>query len=297
MNSRALLAATAAILALSAVSCGKEDNESSVSVAYSEAATTVTESSEEDDKEEKTTEKTVSATETTTAATTEVSGTETTATTTVSGEETSSETTTSTGEADSAATTTTTQAAAAAPAETTAPATTETPTEDNTPAPDDNNNNDDDNNNDTTTEEPQTTEEPTTEPPTENNTFEFKFTVDNLLNDASGLLSMLGTPDYSGEAPGCTTNGNDVKIYQFDGLEVQCYIDGATEYIFSIEITGDQYETDKGIKTGASRAEVEAAYGTGETSGNMTIYYTGNNEMDIEYSGDTVTSIFFYAPV
>lgn len=307
MNSKALLAATAAILALSAVSCGKEDGESSVSVAYNEStkAVTTAETTEESGEEE-TTEKAVSGTKTTTA-TTEVSGTETTASTTVSGEETSSETTTSSA-ADSAETTTTTETSKTVyyglkrPAtETTAPAATETPTEDNTPAPDDdsNDNNDDDNNNnnDTPTEEPQTTEEPTTEPPTENNTLDFKFTVDNLLNDASGLLSMLGTPDYSGVAEGCTTNGNDVKIYQFDGLELQCYIDGATEYIFSIEITGDQYETDKGIKTGASRSEVEAAYGTGETSGNMTVYYSGNNEMDIEYSGDTVTSIFFYAPV
>ena len=296
MNKKALLAATAAILALSAVSCGKDDGESSVSIAYGESTkTTVTEEAEE-----KTT-KTVSDTKTT-AATTEISGTETTTTTTDTGEEISSETTTSAESSEIVTTATTAPAETTSPAETTTQATTETPTEENTPAPDDNNdnnNNNNDNNNDTPpaiTLAPETPE-PATEIRTENNTFDFKFTIDNLLNDASGLLAMLGTPDYSGEAPGCTSNGNDVKIYQYDGLEIQCYIDGSTEYIFSIEITNDKYITDHNIKTGSTRAEVESAYGTGETSGNMTVYYTGNNEMDIEYNGDTVTSIFFYAPV
>ncbi|MDE6426456.1 MAG: hypothetical protein K2K89_10040 [Ruminococcus sp.] len=297
MNKKALLAATAAILALSAVSCGKDDGESSVSIAYGESTkTTVTEEAEE-----KTT-KTVSDTKTT-AATTEISGTETTTTTTDTGEEISSETTTSAESSEIATTATTAPAETTSPAETTTQATTETPTEENTPAPDDNNDNNNNNNNDNNNDTPPAitlapeTPEPATEIRTENNTFDFKFTIDNLLNDASGLLAMLGTPDYSGEAPGCTSNGNDVKIYQYDGLEIQCYIDGSTEYIFSIEITNDKYITDHNIKTGSTRAEVESAYGTGETSGNMTVYYTGNNEMDIEYNGDTVTSIFFYAPV
>lgn len=290
MSSKALLATTALILALSAVSCGKTDEESSVSVAYGEASrTTVTEEAEE----EKTTIKT---TATTTATTKAESDTETTTEVT---ETELTETTTETSENDTA--TTTTSAPIATIPMTVSGVPVATVPENNTPAPEENNdnNNDDNNNDDTQHEEPPVNQEPepTTEEPTEDNTFDFKFTVDNLLNDASGLLATLGTPDYSGEAPGCTSNGNDVKIYQYDGLEIQCYIDGATEYIFSIEITSDKYITDRDIKTGCTRAEVESAYGVGETSGNMTIYYTGNNEMDIEYNDDTVTSIFFYAPV
>lgn len=296
MNSKALLAATAAILALSAVSCGKDEGESSVSIAYSEASSSVTESADEDEKEEKTTVKSVSATETT-AATTEISGTETVTTTTVSDEEDVAESTTSSAETDTVTETTAVQAESQE--ETTAQVVAETPAENNSATPEDNSTGDGSNNN-TSQEDSQpeeVTEEPTEESPAENNTTDLRFTVDNLLNDASGLLSALGTPDYSGVAAACTTNGNDVKIYQFDGLEIQCYIDGETEYIFSIEITGSQYETDKGIKTGSSRSDVESAYGTGETMGSMTIYYSGNNEMDIDYSGDTVTSIFFYTPV
>ncbi|MDE5557949.1 MAG: PASTA domain-containing protein [Ruminococcus sp.] len=52
MNSKALMATTALILALSAVSCGKDDSENSASIAYGESTrTTITE-----EKEEKTTE-------------------------------------------------------------------------------------------------------------------------------------------------------------------------------------------------------------------------------------------------
>ena len=53
MNSKALMATTALILALSAVSCGKDDSENSASITYGESTRiTITE-----EKEEETTEK------------------------------------------------------------------------------------------------------------------------------------------------------------------------------------------------------------------------------------------------
>ena len=53
MNKKALLATIALILALSAVSCGKDDNENSVRVAYGESTrTTATEEAEENTTEE-----------------------------------------------------------------------------------------------------------------------------------------------------------------------------------------------------------------------------------------------------
>lgn len=49
MNSKALMATTALILALSAVSCGKDDGENSAIIAYGEATrTTITEEKEEE---------------------------------------------------------------------------------------------------------------------------------------------------------------------------------------------------------------------------------------------------------
>lgn len=276
MNSKALLVATATLLALSAVSCGKDDEkESSVSISLSEEQKATKETSTE----------TASAT---TTAKTDVSGT-TTATTAVSGTESSTDTTvaTSTANNDTDTTTTTTVAATetSQTEETNQPEQSEQQSENNAP-----------------NEEPAETQAPETQQPTEapaqpEPTEKVKFSMDNLLNDASGIIASLGTPSYSGGGAACLTNGHDDKIYQYDGLEIQCYIDGDTEYIFQINITGGDYETDKGIRIGSTRAEVESAYGTGSESGNMIVYSSGDNEMDIQYNGDTVASIFFYTPV
>lgn len=270
MNSKALLVATAALLAMSAVSCGKDDEkESSVSISLSEQQTSTKETS---------TETVTTATETnisgTTTETTAVSGTESVTTTTEQ---------TSTINSDADVTTTTTIAAETSQAEETNPPEQSEQQQEN----------------DTPTEAPAETQAPETQQPTEApaQSESVKFSMDNLLSDASEIIASLGTPSYSGGGAACLTNGHDDKIYQYDGLEIQCYIDGSTEYIFQINITGGDYETDKGIKIGSTRAEVEAAYGTGTESGNMIVYSSGDNEMDIQYNGDTVASIFFYTPV
>ncbi|MCM1507815.1 MAG: hypothetical protein NC177_11880 [Ruminococcus flavefaciens] len=274
MNTKALLVATATLLALSAVSCGKDDTEdSSVSISLSEEQTATKETSEEATTQ---TETTTTETSTDTTTTSAVSGTETTTVTTVS----DSATTT-----DTAISATTATAETSQTEETTQSEQQEQPTENNTP----------------TEETPQETQQPETTSPAEDSPqpepTEVKFSIDNLLSDASGIISALGTPEYSGQGAACTNNGNEVKIYQYSGLEIQCYIDGDKEYIFQITITNDKYQTSNGITTGNTRADVESAYGTGEESGSYTIYYSGDKEMDIQYSDDTVVSILFYTQV
>lgn len=274
MNSKALLVATALFLAMSAVSCGKDDStESDVSISLSEQQTATKNTSAETTADKPETTATTDSAETTTA-TTDESGTTTGTDTTT---ETSAEVTTDTTSAETAGT-------AVPQAEAT------TPTEANEQQPE----------NPAPTEAPPAdTQPPETEPPTEAPTQSepVKFKMEDLLSDASGIIANLGTPSYSGGGAACLTNGHDDKIYQYDGLEIQCYIDGDVEYIFQINITGGDYQTDKGIKVGSTRAEVESAYGTGTESGNMIVYSSGNNEMDIQYNGDTVASIFFYTPV
>lgn len=279
MSSKALLIATATLLAFSAVSCGQNDNaEDSVSISLSDEVTaTKGTSAATPDTTESASDSAVTETSTTT---TEVSGTEST-TTTVQ---------TSTVKADTdietAETTTTVAAETSKAEETTQSEQEEQPTENNTP----------------TEEPPAETQAPETPTPTEapeqpSQSETVKFKMEDLLSDASGIIAGLGTPSYTGGGAACLTNGHDDKIYQYDGLEIQCYIDGDTEYIFQINITGGDYQTDKGIKIGSTRAEVESAYGTGTESGNIIVYSSGNNEMDIQYNGDTVASIFFYTPV
>lgn len=321
MNSKALLMATAALLALSAVSCGKDDTEeSSVSISLSEEKTT-------EDSTEESSEETTSATETETTTTLSINASGT-ATTDVSTDATTAVTT----------------------AETSAPQSEEneiivyrTDTGDKyhyiNPCgngtyyevtlkeaenlglqpcekcvlheqPDNNNN---DNNNDSHDNNQQDNNSPQDNNNNDNNNGdngnnsqpdepqqkEVKFNIDHLLSDAKGLIADLGTPVYEGGGAACLKNGHDSKIYQYDGLEIQCYVDGDKEYIFQINITGGDYQTDKGIKVGSTRADVEAAYGTGTESGKMIIYSSGSNEMDIQYNdnGDTVISIFFYTSV
>lgn len=278
MNTKALLMATATLLALSAVSCGNDDTtESSVSISLSEEKTT-----EESSKE--TTSATTTENATTTSSSTDASNTATTDSSTVS--------------TDTATTTSTTSV----------PKTEETvPQEENEQTDvevNDDNNENQDNQQDNNQQDDNNNQQDNNNGNGENNgqtpqKEEVKFNMDYLLSDAKNIISNLGTPVYEGGGAACLTNGHDDKIYQYDGLEIQCYIDGDKEYIFQINITGGDYQTDKGIKVGSSRADVESAYGTGTESGNMIIYSSGNNEMDIQYndSGDTVISIFFYTPV
>lgn len=272
MSSKALLIATATLLALSAVSCGKDDTESSVSISLSDEVTSTKETSTE----------TETVTESATATTTEIT------TNTTSGTATTAVTSTSNvAESTEVTTTTIVPAESSQIEEITQPEQSEQPADNDTPSE----------NSSPETPSPEVTE-PITEVPTEAPQVEqVKFKMEDLLSDASGIISKLGTPSYVGESESCLSNGLNNKTYQYNGIEIQCYIDGSTEYIYMITINGGDYETDKGIKIGSSRADVESAYGTGSDSGNMTVYTSGNNEMDIQYSNDSVVSIFFYTPV
>ena len=127
---------------------------------------------------------------------------------------------------------------------------------------------------------------------------EVKFSTDDLLKNAADIISALGGSPITSTSPSCTSNGCDVKTYDYAGeLKIQCYIDGGVEYFFDYDILGGNYATSKGIKVGSSRADVEAAYGTGEESGNMLIYTDGDKQLIFTMNGDTVSEIDFYVPV
>lgn len=127
---------------------------------------------------------------------------------------------------------------------------------------------------------------------------EVKFSTDDLLKNAADIIAALGGSPVTSTASACTSNGCDVKTYDYAGeLKIQCYIDGGVEYFFDYDILGGSYSTSKGIKVGSSRADVEAAYGTGEESGNMLIYTDGAKQLIFTLNGDTVSEIDFYVPV
>ncbi len=127
---------------------------------------------------------------------------------------------------------------------------------------------------------------------------EVKFSTDDLLKNAADIIAALGGSPVTSTAAACTSNGCDVKTYDYAGeLKIQCYIDGGVEYFFDYDILGGNYSTSKGIKVGSSRADVEAAYGAGEESGNMLIYNDGAKQLIFTLNGDTVSEIDFYVPV
>lgn len=177
------------------------------------------------------------------------------------------------------------------------PATTTTAVADNNNnEPDDNDEQDEDNQ---SYDDPQPDEPQNNQPDPEPQQPQRKtdYSVSDLLSNSEAIISTLGAPDYSGKAPACTQNGKDVMIYQYSGLEIQCYVDGEAEYIFDIKITGGEYSTSAGIRIGSSRSDVENIYGSGEGSGDYIIYPYDDSEMDIQYINDTVVAIEFYVPV
>ncbi len=158
----------------------------------------------------------------------------------------------------------------------------------------------------TTTEAEETTEAPTEEEqqdepqeeqPEEPEQQEVKFSFDTLLNDVSGIVASLGEPVNVSTAPSCYTNGADSKIYEYEGLKIECYVLDGVENVCVVTITSSSYSTDKGITIGSSQADVEAAYGAGETAGDYTIYYSGDKELDVKYSGGAVAELLFYTAV
>ncbi len=165
---------------------------------------------------------------------------------------------------------------------------------------DDSDNNSGDNNSsapqEQKTEAPQQNETPTEAP--QQQAEDVEFSIDDLLNDAAPLLEKLGAYEYDSISPACTSNGCDVRTYTYKDVEIQAYIDGSTEYIFKIVITGSGYKTSKGIEIGNSRADVEAAYGTPIDGGSCMVYEDADfKEMDVTYNGDILSSITFYVPV
>ncbi|MDE5854220.1 MAG: hypothetical protein K2H19_04065 [Ruminococcus sp.] len=256
-----ILVTIAVICAMSAVSCGNDKTEESSVTLDLPVVTTQAEESE-----------TSETTETTAKATTEK---------TTSKKEETSETSTSAETTKETKTTTEVSSETTTAEESDEPAT-EPPAEDITDPPAD---------------EPQQTEPPVDTPTDFPAPQTVQFSIDNLNSDAGGIISALGDALDVQYAQGCLSNGADQKIYVYDGLTLNCYVMDGVEYIYQIEIKNSNYSTSAGITVGSSRSDAESVYGAGEESGNYVIYYNGSSELDIEYNGDTVTSIIFYIPV
>ena len=261
MNSKitALLAA-AALCAVTAVSCGKDETSSSDVVLDINNSTT-------------------SSSETTTTAEKDEAATTTAVTT-----KDAKKTTTTTSSSKKPATTTTVAA----------------DNNNDEPDENDNQGGDDQSHDDPQQDEPQNDQpDPEPQQPQEGSfsNSDLNFNGTALLGNADGLISSLGNPNDVIEAPGCLSNGADQKIYYYSGIEVSCYVMNGSETVYDITIIGAGYSTPKGISVGSSRSDVEAVYGKGDGGSDTVIYGSADFGLYIFYNGDTVSTIDYYASV
>ncbi|HRR75897.1 MAG: hypothetical protein IJK31_04300 [Ruminococcus sp.] len=191
-------------------------------------------------------------------------------------------TVTTTGKKDDKKTTTTT--AKKEETVTTKAADTEPETADPEPEPGDNNEPEDP---DTGGSEPDPVETPTEAPKPKQEVF----TPNDLNRPMSDFTAMFGNISPR-QVSACIPKGDagDVLfVYEYSGIEFDCYSSGGTHYVYDIAITGGNYSTDMGIKIGSSRSDVTSAYG--ESADTDPWYITGNGCVTFTINGDTVSKI------
>lgn len=113
----------------------------------------------------------------------------------------------------------------------------------------------------------------------------------------SALLDAFGADYTYSEAVSCVYTGMD-KTYSYNDLILYTYPDGDTDRLLELYCTAN-VQTAQGVGIGASRKDVEAAYGTDYTQAGTTLTYTlaAQDELTVpaslyfELDGDTVCAI------
>ncbi|MBQ3014663.1 MAG: hypothetical protein IJD75_05980 [Clostridia bacterium] len=90
--------------------------------------------------------------------------------------------------------------------------------------------------------------------------------------DAAPIVAALGQwRDYA-ESPSCATTGLD-KIYIYPGFEIYTVPEGDKDRISMIRLYDDTVATEEGIRVGATKEAVIAAYGTPDQTYDTNITY------------------------
>ena len=113
--------------------------------------------------------------------------------------------------------------------------------------------------------------------------------------EAAPILEALGEPVSYTESASCAFTGLD-KTYYFGGFYLETYPIDDVDYVNSVWLVDDSSTTPEGIYIGASKAEVEAAYGAENFNGTNAYRMTGTTSiLTIILDGDLVTSIQYDA--
>lgn len=139
---------------------------------------------------------------------------------------------------------------------------------------------------------PVSSQAPAGETPVEPSTYVFQ-TGDCTIaidQDMAEVLTALGEPQSYFEAASCAFEGLD-KTYTYGGFQVLTRPDGDKDYVNSILLTDDSVTTPEGLYIGASKEDVTAVYGEGESLGSGIMYTKENVTLSFILENDAVISI------
>ena len=109
--------------------------------------------------------------------------------------------------------------------------------------------------------------------------------------EAAPILASLGEWSDYAESVSCAFEGLD-KIYIYPGFELQTYPMEGKDFVYMIILQDDTVATEKGIRIGAQKDAVTAAYGTPDKETATALTYNGKG-MYLQFilRDGTVTSI------
>lgn len=150
-----------------------------------------------------------------------------------------------------------------------------------------------------TTQIPSGTGQPTTAPTDNGSDDVFTFTYQSVKITpfalADSVIADLGEAMTYFEAESCAFNGLD-KIYTYSSFEISTVPEGGEDHISLIVLLDDTVATEEGIRIGATRDDVIAAYGDEyELQGTALAYHRGESILLFLMESDVVTAIEYVA--
>ena len=145
----------------------------------------------------------------------------------------------------------------------------------------------------TTNDQPQQggNNNPGTVEATSNFSFTHKGVEIKLSQPAEPIIEKLGEPMKYTESASCAFDGLD-KSYYYGSFYLETYPQGDKDFVYGWWFADDSVSTPEGIYIGATKAEVETAYGAENFNGtNAYTVKDGNGTLTIILDKDVVTSI------
>ena len=133
--------------------------------------------------------------------------------------------------------------------------------------------------------------EPNNATPAEGFVFNYKGTKIAIHAEAAPILAALGEAKSYTESASCAFEGLD-KTYYYGSFYLDTYPKGEKDYVYGFWFADDSVSTEEGIYIGATKAQVEKAYGAAAFNGSNAYNITkGDNILTIILENDVVTSI------